>query len=304
MAKASRAPKTTTTISIIGAGRLGVALARALHGSGYLIEAVVSRRLGRARRARSQWLPESVVPLSAGQLDRLPTSKLTIIATPDDVIAKTAETLARLDYSGRGRTVLHTSGALSSAETLAPLAAQGFNIGSLHPLVSVSDPVQGAMRLRKAAFCLEGDRAAVKVAKSIVEHLGGEYFQIPAQHKPLYHCAALMASGHVVAQFSLAIEMLLECGLSAKAAQRVLLPLLQSSITNISGYGSEKALTGPFARGDLATIEKHLQALEPRRFADARDAYIALGRRSLKLAKSKYEARLHKQILKALDEAD
>lgn len=178
--------------------------------------------------------------------------------------------------------MLHTSGALSST-VLSPLAEKGIETGSLHPLVSISDPNSGS-NLRGAFFCVEGSRAARRIARQIVRDLGGHSFSIKPQKKPLYHAAAVMASGHVTALFDVAIEVLADCGLSRRRAREVLLPLLKSAVTNLAGMEPELALTGTFARGDVATVERHLVALENQASPLALATYILLGRRSLALA--------------------
>ena len=128
------------------------------------------------------------------QFAQLPPSDLVLIATPDDAIEETAHRLAACERGTSGkatrrRTVLHTSGALSS-EVLAPLAQAGFHTGSLHPLVSVSESRAGAKALHGAFFCLEGDKAALKLAGKIVRDLGGTSFSIRPENKALYHAAA------------------------------------------------------------------------------------------------------------------
>ena len=100
---------------------------------------------------------------------------------------------------------LHTSGALS-AEVLGPLREKGWHTGSIHPLISVTDRTEGG--LEGAVWSVEGDNAALRVAKSIVRDLGGKSFSIRSEDKPLYHAAAVMASGNVVALFDVALEML------------------------------------------------------------------------------------------------
>lgn len=282
MPKAIGKVKRKPAISIIGAGRLGTALALALVSRGYLVEALVTRQLSRAQKA-TRLLSTSALALSETQLDELPASKLILIATPDDVIGSVARRLAAAQKGmPKGRTVLHTSGALSSA-VLKPLSDVGFHAGSLHPLVSVSDSASGAANLPDAFFCLEGDGAAVRVARQVVRDLGGRSFSIDSRHKALYHAAAVMASGHLVALFDIAAEMLQRCGLDQKNAQRVLLPLVESTVKNLSSSGPARALTGTFARGDLATIRKHLAALAGDGPAEALTAYRLLGQRSLML---------------------
>lgn len=288
------------SVSIIGSGRLGTALAKALAAADYEIQALVSRKIAHARRAAALVAPATIA-LSEAELQSLPASKILLITTPDGEILKTANRIAALEASPRGRTVLHTSGALAASEVLAPLAEAGFATGSLHPLVSISEPQTGARKLKGAFYCVEGDAAANRIARSIVKDLQGHSFHIASNCKPLYHAAAVMASGHVTALVSLAADMLVQCGLDEKTARRVLVPLLESTVANLSVSEPAKALTGTFARGDVVTVKRHLQALSNEHLAEALNAYKLLGRRSLELAKKKIDEDTRKQILRELE---
>jgi len=290
-------------ISIIGAGRLGTALGLALKDAGYRIEVVVTERPTTARRAANA-IGANSLAVSAGQLNRLTSrqaerlsrSSVILIATPDDIIGSVAQRLAGVfesmparpgaKISALGRIALHTSGALSS-EVLDPLRNVGFAAGSIHPLVSISDPLSDAKPFRHSFFCVEGDGPAVRTATSMARASGGRTFTIDRDCKGLYHAAAVMASGNMLALFDIAVEMLERCGLSRRRSHQVLLPLLQSSVTNLSKRGPADALTGPFARADLATIEKHLRAIKSWDLRAAMAAYVLLGRRSLSLAKKR-----------------
>jgi predicted short-subunit dehydrogenase-like oxidoreductase (DUF2520 family) len=288
------------TVAIVGSGRLGTALAKALFDSHYKIEAVVARQIAHSRRAAAL-LGSPTLALSEKDLQRLPASRIILITTPDGEIPKTASKIAVLKAPPRGRTVLHTSGALAASEVLAPLAAAGFATGSLHPLVSISDPRTGSEKLRGAFYCLEGDATANRVARSLVKDLKGHSFHIDSNFKPLYHAAAVMASGHVTALIALATEMLVECGLDEKTARRVLMPLLESTVANLSESDPAQALTGTFARGDLDTVKRHVKALSSKRLSEALAAYRLLGRRSLELAQKRIDADMRKKILRELE---
>src|SRR5437588_7413246 len=289
--------KKHTQISIVGAGRLGTALGRALRLAGYQIKLVATTRLTSARRA-SRLIGGDLLAASAvasGRLEgpareRLLQSDLIIISTPDDTLTAVARELSEIFRSEnlavrrrKRRVVLHTSGAIAS-EVLRPLRTSGIAIGSLHPLVSVADGNVAPEIFRGVHFCLEGDREAVRAARSLVTDLRGHSFTIDANSKALYHAAAVMSAGHVVALFDLAIEMLAMCGLSRQRARQILLPLLNSTTANLSTKTTAKALTGPFARGDFETAKKHLEAIEASHIEEALGVYLSLGRRALKLA--------------------
>ena len=293
MSRQTSKAKPKPAVTIVGPGRLGQALAIALQASGYSIQSVVARRPTQARKVVALLAGSSgrvdgalpILPLRISDLSKLPPSDLIFIATPDDAIPETASRLA-INGSGKGRAVFHTSGALSSA-VLAPLAKAGFHTGSLHPLVSVSEPRSGAAALRGAFYCLEGDRTALRMARLIVEDLAGKAFSIRPESKALYHAAAVMASPHLVALFDLATEMLASCGVNKKSARQILLPLVESTVNNLRAMSSEQALTGTFARGDVATARRHLAELSGKKLAEALEVYKLLGLRSVELAKKR-----------------
>ena len=290
--------KRSLSVSIIGAGRVGTALAMALVKAGHTIDLVVARRPASVRRA-SRLIGGKTHGFPAAELGRLKPlhrqvladSPVLIIATPDDVIESVARQIGAALHASiskhssvqQGKVALHTSGALSAA-ALAPLRAAGFAIGSLHPLISISDSKTGAAGLAHAYFSLEGDPAAVRTGKRLVHQLGGRSFEINAKVKALYHAAALMASPNMTALFDVALEMLSRCGLSRNHARKVLLPLVDSTLQNLSTQDPSRALTGTFKRGDLDTARKHLAAIKSRNLSEALAAYVVLGRHSLRLA--------------------
>jgi predicted short-subunit dehydrogenase-like oxidoreductase (DUF2520 family) len=290
------------TVAIIGAGRLGTALGLALKSVGYQIEVVATESAGSAKRA-ARALGSKTLALSSHQMNRLSQDQiqrldrcsLVLIATPDDVIASVAERLSEVlaakRIPGKGkhtpakhRVALHTSGALA-ADVLEPMRSSGFTIGSLHPLVSISESRSGAELLTRGFFSVEGDPRAVLVGRSIVRDLGGESFTIDSSRKALYHAAAVTASPHITALFDIALDMLRVCGLSPRQAQRVLLPLVKSTVANLSIQEPARALTGTFKRGDVSTVQKHLAAIKAANLTQALNAYVLLGQKSISMAK-------------------
>jgi predicted short-subunit dehydrogenase-like oxidoreductase (DUF2520 family) len=305
--------KPKPSVAIIGAGRLGQAFAIALQSSGYPVVALVARSKQKVEKAAAllkktfdqgpgKAKPKSLV-LGGNQLGELPETDLVLITTPDDAIQETAQRLSSLWKDGKQCTVLHTSGALSS-EVLTPLAEKGFQTGSIHPLASVSEPVSGAAALHGAFFCIEGTGEAKRLAEAIVGDLAGHSFTIKPESKALYHAAAVMASPHLTALVDLAVEMLSACGLSKTRAQEVFMPLLESTVNNLKTSNPQQALTGTFARGDVATVRRHLDALSGKELAEALEVYKLLGLHSLQLAeKNGLDAKLLTEIRKLLRSA-
>jgi len=288
-------------ISIIGTGRLGTTLAVALTRKGYSIRSLVARRARNARKA-ARLLDDGAQVLAAKEMGLLQPADLFLISTPDDEIAGVAAELSRLHVRPKRKlTALHTSGALS-AEALAPLRERGWSTGSIHPLISVSDTQTGDAALAGAFWSVEGDKAALRLARAIVRDLEGKSFSIRSEDKPLYHAAAVMVSGNVVALFDVALEMLMQCGLTRKAARSILLPLIASTVQNLETRDPVHALTGTFSRGDLETVRRHLEALRGSKLAEALDLYGLLGKRSLKLAETnRLDSHLVRRIKEILD---
>lgn len=285
--------KEKSSVSIIGAGRLGTALAVALAAQGYEIKSLVARRVQSACKAATivrktataasktaTVFGDKPSAFTATQIRRLPQADLFLISVPDDQIAGVALELSKLRLD-RKPIALHTSGALSS-EVLGPLAAQGWSVGSLHPLISIPD---ARASVRGAFWSVEGDRRAARLAKTLVRDLGGTSFSIRSADKALYHAAAVMTSGSVTALFDVALEMLVAAGLARKTARQVLQPLLVSTVHNLETKDTPAALTGTFSRGDIETVKRHVAALKQHQLGDALNLYRLLGERSLKMTK-------------------
>lgn len=268
------------SVSIVGVGRLGGAFAVALARAGFTIHDLVFRET---------CVPEAVLAAVNGSARAVPLGELgefrssaVLITTPDDTIAAAARTLAV--HKGNLSVALHASGALSSA-ALAPLASAGIAVGSIHPLVSVSDPLNGSAAFQGSYFCVEGDELALRFGRSVIDKLGGIGFSIDSGLKPLYHAAAVMSAGHMVALFDTAVEVLRQCGPDAETARSALLTLMRSTVDNLECQDIDSSLTGPFSRADLATVRLHLDALERSVAEEYRRIYIELGLRSLEIAR-------------------
>ncbi len=270
------------TISIIGTGRLGGALAVALSRKKIVVENLFARSVQTADQIKNLIEPEPKIS-AANDFSKL-TSQAILIATQDSEIKSVAEQLAR--QLTTKPMVFHTSGARSSA-ILSDLKALGCAVGSIHPLVSISDARRGAETFGNAYFCVEGDAEAVKTAEMLVGALGGKPFAVPTEFKTLYHAAAVTACGHLVALIDAATVMLTECGLNELTAQKVLLPLIKSTVENLETQTAAAALTGTFARADVETLAAHLTVLQAHTTPEIQEIYLQLGARSLDLAEAR-----------------
>lgn len=267
------------TISIIGVGRVGGSLALALPPDKYRIEDLIVRD-------KSRWLRESAVRDRFTEVKDLSDlthigSETLIIATQDNEISSAA--LATANLVGPETCVFHTSGSRSSSD-LEPLRSRGCQVGSIHPLASLSNAELGATRFKGSYFCIEGDLKAVDRARTIVEDLGGAAFSIDASKKALYHGAAVMACGHMVALVDVSLGLMERCGLSKDLARSVLMPLVESTLENLKTQTTSAALTGTFARADAETVERHISVLGEVVDTRVLEIYLLLGDISLDLA--------------------
>ncbi|HEX9960623.1 MAG TPA: Rossmann-like and DUF2520 domain-containing protein, partial [Pyrinomonadaceae bacterium] len=219
--------------------------------------------------------------LASSETGKLAGSEMIFIAVQDSEIESVAANLAGnlMDKPF----VFHTSGSLSSG-ILRSLSEAGCKVGSIHPLVSVSDSFLGAEKFRDVFFCVEGDAEAVALAEKIVADLQGKSFTVETNFKTLYHASAVTASGHVTALISIAAEMLAACGLPKENAQVILLPLIKSTIENLERQTPPAALTGTFARADVETMKRHIAAIRETLPPELLEVYLQLGLRSAHLA--------------------
>lgn len=245
------------SLAIIGAGRVGRALGRRLRELGWKIGAVVTRTVPSACKA--------VRSIGAGRAHAFLTrqvlaSQVILITTPDRGVAAVAEELARIGAEElRGKIVLHTSGALSS-EVLAPVRECGAAVGSMHPLQTFTGV--GVPPLDGRVFAIEGDIAAVRIARHMARALGAIPAHIESAKKPLYHAAGALAASSVLALMEAATRLMTAAGMKRREAVRALLPLTLQVLENFERLGPRAAWTGPLSRGDYGVVAAHADAIQ------------------------------------------
>jgi predicted short-subunit dehydrogenase-like oxidoreductase (DUF2520 family) len=279
---ADRHAEPTAVVFIIGAGVVGTALATRLVRAGVPVAGLHGRQ-----RDLSATGAASGAPASSGELPAiLSESDVVIIAVRDERIGQIAERLVREKRLRREQVLLHTSGAIASAQALAIARPHVRAVGTLHPLVSFADARVAADALDGVAFGIEGDEPATTVARRLVRALGGNPILLDAETLPLYHVGAAIASNYVVALASLAQGLLVKAGVPRAQALPALIPLLSSVVQNLAHVGLPGALTGPVARGDVASVEQHVHALESHA-PELLDLYRRLGQDVLRVAREK-----------------
>ncbi|HWE44363.1 MAG TPA: Rossmann-like and DUF2520 domain-containing protein [Gemmatimonadaceae bacterium] len=239
----------TDAVFIVGAGRAGRGLSRALRASGTDVVGLHGRRVA---------LDPDVV--TAGPLPRtLAGASVVIVAVRDAQLDGALGELAGAPL-GAGAVVLHASGS-AEPRTLAPLRAAGHPCGTFHPLVPLADPSRAAALLRGAWIGTDGDREAVAAAVRLAARLGAHALRIPAGEKATYHAAAVFASNFPTVLAAVAARLLAGAGIAEDEAWGAVRALMRGAVANLDDATAAHALTGPIARGDVETIRKHLDAL-------------------------------------------
>jgi predicted short-subunit dehydrogenase-like oxidoreductase (DUF2520 family) len=276
----------TPNVFMIGAGPVGTALAGALRQGGVPVLGLWGRRPDAVRQASSA---SGVAAFSAAPPDLILEADCLIIAVRDDAISQVAGMLLETGLVTRRHVLLHCSGAVSSGEVFADVATRVGGIGTMHPLRAIVDAKRAAATMRGTVFGVEGDPAGRLVAQELVRHLGGTALDIDGEGMALYHAAASIASNFLVALVGAAAEALGAAGVAREEAMAALLPLLEGTIENVRRVGLPGALTGPIARGDAGTVDRHLKALGERA-PGLVELYRVVGRRALELARAKGDA--------------
>jgi predicted short-subunit dehydrogenase-like oxidoreductase (DUF2520 family) len=283
-------PSAKPRIAIVGAGNLAGALATSLRAAGYAIEHIVARgqaaSLQRARRLARE-VGASAVAAARAHLR----AEIVWFCVPDGAIAGAAESLTRA-ADWKGKVALHSSGALTSDE-LAALREHGAAVASVHPLMTfVSD---SRPSLAGVPFAIEGNPKAVRAARAIIRNLCGQPFTIRKEQKEAYHAWGMFASPLLTALLASSERVAIAAGVRRKAARERMLPILRQTLTNYARLGAPGAFSGPIARGDVATVRKHLKALL--RVPDARGIYVALARAALRDLPARNRAALQKILI-------
>ena len=229
-------------------------------------------------RISRQPLTEDIYTL--GAIDSIDTD-IVVVATNDDSIPEVAGSIA--NKIRESAIVLHTSGSLTSS-VLEPLSRPTRSVGSMHPLVSVSLDSKPSV-FHHAYFCVEGEERASETAIDIVNSLGGIPFSIASDSKPLYHAAAVSAAGHVTALIDIAEELMQTAGVPSDKSLDALLPLIESVIANIKRQGTKRSLTGTYARGDVETARKHIDAVKGISDRTIKDVFLNLAIRSIAISR-------------------
>lgn len=272
--------KARRPVVIVGFGRLGGALARALAKARWPV-AVFPRSDASVKRAA-----EGGYHLAEHEL--LQSAALCVYAVPDGAIGEMARKVE--PDLGPHTAQVHCAGAL----TLDVFSADRPR-GSFHPLVAVSspeDPLAG-----HAVALSASSPSLLTLLRGMAGDLGLTPLEVPESGRTAYHASAVLAAGSVVCLLSAAAQAFAKAGMSETEALAALAPLARSAIRGAEARGLTEALTGPVVRGDVDVVRRHLDVLPP----DARDIYRALSYRAFVLIEERLPAPVRAAFLDLLE---
>jgi len=265
-------------IGFIGSGAAAGALARAMAAANIVVPLVSSRQTERADElaaslpgCRAVADPQAVVDASDA----------VVLAVPDHAI----EPVCASVRWRRGQIALHCSG----AQPLAPLARAagvGALVGSMHPLQTFAGQPADAERIAGSVIGIEADEPLRGRLAELAERIGARPIFLTAESKVLYHASAVIISNYSVTLAALAADLWELFGTPRDDALAALLPLVAGAVANLGTVGLPDALTGPIERGDVGTIESHLQALAAMR-PQLLPLYRELGYKTVELARER-----------------
>ncbi|WP_330459103.1 DUF2520 domain-containing protein [Streptomyces sp. NBC_00820] len=257
------------TVGVVGAGRVGPALAASLQLAGHHPVAVSGVSDASRRRAEAM-LPGVPLVTPAEVLQR---ADLVLLTVPDDTLPGLVAGLAETGAVRPGQLLVHTSGRYGTA-VLDPALRAGALPLALHPAMTFTGTPVDVQRLAGCSFGVTAPEQLRLAAEALVVEMGGEPEWISEENRPLYHAALALGSNHLITLVAQSMELLRAAGVDAP--DRMLGPLLGAALDNALRSG-DAALTGPVARGDAGTVSAHITEL--RKHAPGTvEGYLAMAR--------------------------
>ncbi len=271
----------------IGAGKVGCSLGKLFSTRGIEVSGYYDRNTKYAKEA-AQFTDSKV--FAATEI-LIQASDVLFITVPDGLITTVFEEIRTLPIEGKY--ICHCSGSISSEGAFPGIGSTNAYDYSVHPLFAVSDRFGTYQELADAFFTLEGNRQHIDDMSRLLSRAGLRFQIIDSSSKTRYHLAAVYSSNLMLPLIQKAVTLLKGCGFTEVDALKAITPLVSGNVKHVLETGPAKALTGPVERGDIATLQKHLEVSSG---DDDRELYTLLSKELLPLAKAKNPERDYSEL--------
>lgn len=268
-------------ICLIGAGKVGSAIYHALSNTGFNFTYVIDPNIIRVKKIFTGNKNLKVQKSISGNV--LKESEVIIISVQEKYLKEAINQILRLKISLKGKLIFHTSG-VATSDIFNILPVEKRLTGSFHPLQTFRTiSYNNNNILNNIYFGIEGGSEAIKYFKFICEKLNSNNIVINKKKKPLYHTACVVASNFLVTHFNILSEITKTFSDNKKDGINIFKPIVEKTLGNIFKSGTKKSLTGPFARGDIETIDLHLKYIKEN-IPSALYYYVMLGLETMNLS--------------------
>jgi predicted short-subunit dehydrogenase-like oxidoreductase (DUF2520 family) len=234
--------------AVVGAGRVGLALAIFLQRLGLDVTVGVRSDRGRQRVEAAGDLP------TASPAEAVRGARLVVLAVLDDELPSLITALAADGAYGPDQVVIHTAG-VDGPELLTPASAAGARVAACHPVQIFNEDLEGTLaRIPGTVWGVTGDPAG----REVVAMLGGRPMDVPSSGRVRYHVSLVLAANGAAALSASAADILRAGGVIDPGA--VVGGLVHASVDAALATG-QAGMSGPWVRGEGRTIGMHVEAL-------------------------------------------
>lgn len=263
-------------VTIVGPGRMGLALASALLQTEAVGALTVFGR--RPEPPAHPLFTQGLARYVFGMESLAPDTAAVFLAVPDEVVPEMAHTVAAQGPAPIGCAAFHLSATLPT-DVLAPLHHGGYAIGSFHPMQAVANSVSAADRIPGSYVAVVGSPEATAVARALTAALGSPMIAVPAGRRALFDAAIVLASNYLPPLLDLSARLMERAGVSSEEALPALIPLVRGTLESIEERGLAASVRGPLVTGDMETVALHMRAMDP----EDRRLYATFGLELLRL---------------------
>lgn len=287
-------PTTQVKCSIIGAGKVGLSLALALHKKD-LLDWIYDIRDINSFGRELDLLKEKLIN-SYNSISNIP--EIVFLTVPDDKIELALDEFLNTKPDLNGKLIVHTAGSMNS-DILKNARIQSALTASAHPYQTFIKPQPELFQ--GISWAVES-KDKIQNLIEIIKSLGSNPYQLPpeiAHDKVVYHASAVVASNYIHGLMELSKNMADLAGIPAKDFIK---PIVETSIENNMKATQDIPITGPMVRGDISAIERQIDSLKNTKFLKP-FLYYSLGTLEVVFNSSKIDKEIYEKLKQLLNDS-